>query len=498
MALSLPRISNVGAALLALGVVAVVVTAFLFYASISVHSIRLDADTAARLLADRIASQIAQYQAIAQRLAEQAAARDLLNDKRGAERASFVDAATLGVPQVLKVRLLRAGTEETDNQVPELTYVCLDLLNRSARGEKAAAAEFHLPGTPSAHIDVFAPIKDPADAQRVLGHVLLTLDPASWRSAFTSLRPEDGYVEWRQAAPQTETLVVAGGGDAGLKSGEPLARAEVAGTDWKIAVWPPAPVTSLSLSEAAAIGGAALLAVVLLGLSHTQPQRTLAKAIRHDSEVLVTLFNDIRAGVLMGQYPFRLAEFKQLATQVRQSGEAMIEDRRNLERRTQIDALTGLGARTAFDSRLEQLRQQAHTGFTSALLLADIDNLEEINVQIGPEAGDILLKQFARQLRAALRQSDYVARLDDGRFGVLFPMTDLEKIEPVVHRLRQRLSEEFDPGSGLPRAYSWSAGLTLIATRDAQSQDALARAENALQTARRDGGNRTVTQMPPA
>jgi diguanylate cyclase (GGDEF)-like protein len=252
------------------------------------------------------------------------------------------------------------------------------------------------------------------------------------------------------------------------------------------------------LSEVATVGGVVLLTVLLLGLSQTQPQRTLAKAVRHDSEVLITLFNDIRAGVLMGQYPFRLEEFRQLATQVRQSGEAMIEDRRNLERRTQTDALTGLGARTAFDGRLEQLHQQAHTGFTSALLLADIDNLEEINIQIGPEAGDILLKQFARQLRAALRQSDFVARFDGGRFGVLFPMTDLEKIEPVVHRLRQRLSEEFDPGSGLPRAYSWSAGLTLIANRDAQPQAALARAEHALQTAHRDGGNRTITQMPPA
>ncbi|MCK7497362.1 MAG: diguanylate cyclase [Comamonadaceae bacterium] len=46
--------------------------------------------------------------------------------------------------------------------------------------------------------------------------------------------------------------------------------------------------------------------------------------------------------------------------------------------------------------QLEQLHQQARGGFTSALLIADIDSLEEINAQLGPEAGDILLKQFAQ------------------------------------------------------------------------------------------------------
>jgi len=99
---------------------------------------------------------------------------------------------------------------------------------------------------------------------------------------------------------------------------------------------------------------------------------------------------------------------------------------------------------------------------TSVLLIADIDHLEEINAQLGPDAGDTLLKQYARQLRETLRQSDLVARLENGRFAVLFPFTDLEKIQPIVERLRVRLAEEFDPGSachwrsrGAPASRSW-------------------------------------------
>lgn len=498
MALSLPRIANVGTALLVLGVAAAASAAWLLFNIAGGQAIRQYADTGARLLSGQLAAQIAQYKTAARQLARQARMRDLLNDKRGVERAAWLDSVAAGLPQVLKIRLLPAGARDTDNQVPELTYVCLDLLARSERGEKVPDAELHLPGTPSAHIDVFAPVTDAADDKRILGHVLLSIDPATWRSILTTLRAEDGYAEWSQIGADGKPTIIAVGGDTARRIGEPPGRDTVPGTDWQIAYWVPGAVTSLSPADAAIPIAAILVALVLFVLSQLHPRRTLARAIQHDSEVLVTLFNDVRAGVLMGQYPFRLAEFRKLAGQLRQSGEAMIEDRRNLEKRTQTDALTGLVARPAFDTRLEQLYQQAHTGFTSALLLADIDNLEEINNQIGPEAGDILVKQFARQLRNALRQTDVVARFDGGRFAVLFPMTDMEKIEPVVQRLRTRLSEEFDPGSGLPRAYSWSAGLTLIVAGDSQPTSALDRAENALQAARRDGGNRTVTQMPPA
>jgi hypothetical protein len=48
----------------------------------------------------------------------------------------------------------------------------------------------------------------------------------------------------------------------------------------------------------------------------------------------------------------------------------------------------------------------------------------------------------------------------------------------------------------MPRAYSWSAGLTLFSTADLDAVASVQRAEAALATARREGGNRTVTHMP--
>ena len=453
-------------------------------------------ETTVHLLATNIEGIIAAYRTSAQQLAGRAAENGLLGDNRTTERDAFAQRSAGILAKVLKLRLLAAGMHDTDStSVPELSYVCLDLLNRREKGQPVPDAELHLQNTPSAHIDVSSPVLDPAD-KRILGHVLLSLDPAVMRAPLAALRPADGFAELRQYTGKDQYLVIAGGGDPGRKSGEPQGQQDVNGTNWRIAYWAPAGAWTPSVPELAVVATLLLLALVFLALSVTLPQRWLDTAMRHDTEVLETLFNDIRSGVLMGQYPFRMQEFRKLSRQLLSTGEAMIEDRRNLEKRTQSDALTGLASNSVFETRLAQLHGQARLGLTSALLVTDIDHLPEINTQLGADAGDILVKQFAQQLREALRQSDVVARIDGGRFAVLFPFTDLEKITPVVERLRKRLAEEFDPGTGMPRAFSWSGGFTLLSPSDGDPQASMTRAQAALLEAQQQGGNRTVTQPP--
>ena len=499
MALSIQRIASTSATLVLLAVLCAAGAAYVLVNSLESGTQQQRAESGAHLLQARVEALVAGYKDSARRLAARAAEIGLLNDNKAVERAALAGQLALALPQLLKLRLLPAGARDVDaGSVPELSYVCLDLLERSEKGQTIPDAELHLSGTPSAHIDVSAPVTDPADSKQVLGHVLLSLDPAMLHSALAALKPGDGYAELRQVTPKGEALVIASGGDTGLKSGAAPAAQNITGTNWQLAYWPAMAAWSPSLTVLSVSGAAALLALVLLWLSVGLPRRWLTRALRQDSESFRTLFNDIRTGVLMGQYPFRIQEFSDLALQLRRSGEEMIQDRRDLEKKAQNDGLTGLASRPAFESKFEQLHQQARGGLTSVLLISDIDHLEEINTQLGPDAGDTLLKQYARQLREALRQSDLVARLEHGRFAVLFPFTDLEKIQPIVERLRARLAEEFDPGSGMPRAFSWSAGLTLVAQTDHDAATAFARAEMALKQARANGGNCTVTQMPPA
>jgi diguanylate cyclase (GGDEF)-like protein len=496
VALSSARLAALSALLLILGIAAIAFTAYVFLSGHESATRAQHAGQQAQLLAGQLQAFVKQHQLLAQRIATRAAETGLLQDKKAVDRAQPLAQLSLTLPSALKLRLLPVGAREPDGSSPELSYVCFDQIERLTRGEKNVAAEVHLAGSPSAHMDFPAVIHDP-ESKDVLGHVLLSLDPAAVRDSLGAFQAEHGFVELRQVAG-SDSLVIASAGQAVFKTGEPASKLNIAGTGWWLNYWPATASWSPDTIELSVGGGAALLGLLSLLAAVVLPRRWLATTLREDAETFSTFFNDVRTGVLMGSYPFRLNEFNALAKQLRSSGEAIIQDRRQLEQRTQNDALTGVASRAHFEQKLEQLHQQARLGLSSAMMVTDIDHLEQINTDIGTEAGDILLKQFARQLREALRTGDTVARLEGGRFATLFPFTDLEKIQPVVERLRQRLTEQFDPGTGMPRAFSWSAGLTLISKDDPDMAVILARCEAGLKSAQNNGGNQTVTHMPPA
>ena len=86
------------------------------------------------------------------------------------------------------------------------------------------------------------------------------------------------------------------------------------------------------------------------------------------------------------------------------------------------DALTGLANRTLFRSLIDHaVKPRRRTDARAAVLAMDLDGFKEINDSLGHAAGDELLVELGRRLKAALRSSDTVARLGGDEFGVLLP-----------------------------------------------------------------------------
>ncbi|OMQ14895.1 hypothetical protein A7K94_0213325 [Modestobacter sp. VKM Ac-2676] len=83
------------------------------------------------------------------------------------------------------------------------------------------------------------------------------------------------------------------------------------------------------------------------------------------------------------------------------------------------DPLTGLPNRI---SLLERLRQ---TGSHGVLCYIDLDRFKDVNDHLGHSAGDQVLVEFARRLRAVARAEDLVVRLSGDEFAVVAaaPMT---------------------------------------------------------------------------
>jgi diguanylate cyclase (GGDEF)-like protein len=83
------------------------------------------------------------------------------------------------------------------------------------------------------------------------------------------------------------------------------------------------------------------------------------------------------------------------------------------------DSLTGLANRRFLQKQLEDAVAEAGPDDQAALLYIDLDHFKGVNDSLGHGAGDEVLKEVARRLRACVRRQDHVARLGGDEFVVL-------------------------------------------------------------------------------
>ncbi|MEV1332075.1 bifunctional diguanylate cyclase/phosphodiesterase [Micromonospora costi] len=108
------------------------------------------------------------------------------------------------------------------------------------------------------------------------------------------------------------------------------------------------------------------------------------------------------------------------------------------------DALTGLANRRGL---LRALHRCAETGTACVLLTLDLDGFKHVNDVRGHEAGDAVLAEVGRRLRACLRPGDVAARLGGDEFAVLMPATPAEA-DRVAERLLGVLGQAYDQVDG--------------------------------------------------
>lgn len=119
------------------------------------------------------------------------------------------------------------------------------------------------------------------------------------------------------------------------------------------------------------------------------------------------------------------------------------------------DDLTGLDNPRMFRSKIEDAIARARRAETGLVLLfLDLDGFKAVNDTLGHTMGDTLLKEVARRLRSAVRESDLVARSDGtqrsrevGRLGgdefavLLEGVTGKPYVESVAGKLINAVSQ---------------------------------------------------------
>ncbi|MCG6871393.1 MAG: diguanylate cyclase [Gammaproteobacteria bacterium] len=242
---------------------------------------------------------------------------------------------------------------------------------------------------------------------------------------------------------------------------------------------------------------AAAGATVGLWLVHGLWQRRrLAQALKRDLRQLKRLVRDIRRDLEPGPVNLRLAEFTPLLQSLTRSVNRIARERRKLRDLGLRDHLSRLPNRRALEDRLASSLSQARRGLPGALLLIDIDRFKEVNDRYGHEAGDRLIRAFARALRQCVRETDFVARLGGDEFAILFSFTATGQAQALAQRLRLAMPKRLQIGPDIHHRLRWTGGLTeLTAKTDAGS--ALREADAALLQAKQAGRNCTHVAEEP-
>ena len=159
------------------------------------------------------------------------------------------------------------------------------------------------------------------------------------------------------------------------------------------------------------------------------------------------------------------------------------------------DALTGMPNRRFIDESIAMEAARANRyGQDLAVVMADMDDLKEINDAYGHQAGDESLRFVAEIARQSCRQVDVVGRYGGDEFVFVLPATRLEEAAQFAERFRQRLAASPAPNhSGGSLHLTVSLGVAHWESESLPEPSALVRqADRAMYRAKADGRNRTV------
>lgn len=160
------------------------------------------------------------------------------------------------------------------------------------------------------------------------------------------------------------------------------------------------------------------------------------------------------------------------------------------------DQLTELLNRRGFDLLANQAIQEARRNQSElCTLLLDLDNFKELNDTHGHQAGDQVLRGFARNLRDNLRQSDILCRWGGEEFVLLLKDTSVEQARVLAQKIRQQTEQSAFHYNGSDLRITTSIGLAQL-NADESLEQLLLRADRALYRAKQGGRNRLCEEHP--
>jgi diguanylate cyclase (GGDEF)-like protein len=157
------------------------------------------------------------------------------------------------------------------------------------------------------------------------------------------------------------------------------------------------------------------------------------------------------------------------------------------------DALTGLPSRSSFERRAQRALDRAAT----AVLYADIDDLEAINAAFGLSAGDEVIQRVGTLVQQAAGAEALVSRLAGDRFAIVLPESAVAQRREVADSIVAAVRQLAYLNGTKALQVSVSVG-SVVAPAGERLPHVLAAAELACKRAKADGGARVAAIDGPA
>ena len=160
------------------------------------------------------------------------------------------------------------------------------------------------------------------------------------------------------------------------------------------------------------------------------------------------------------------------------------------EKTARTDGLTGLSNRRAFDAELPVFMERARAIGSGLVILAmDLDHFKPVNDKLGHAAGDLVLREVGKILKATTRKTDLACRVGGDEFMILLSDIDAQTARVPAEALRAAIASFPHPGNDQGIRITTTLGGALY--RPPESLEAfMHRADEALYAAKRAGRNR--------
>lgn len=167
---------------------------------------------------------------------------------------------------------------------------------------------------------------------------------------------------------------------------------------------------------------------------------------------------------------------------------ASIGSRRDVERMSQYDSLTGLANRHRMTKQLDKVLAAFRVAKRScALIMIDLDRFKQVNDTLGHPAGDELLRQVSQRLQSLIGKKGEIGRLGGDEFQIILPdVDDRGTLGNLSQRIVQMISQPYSV-NGSRAIIGCSVGIAIAPYDGLDSEELVRSVDLALYAAKNSG-----------